>query len=468
MAMKNFCPDCSIVRENCLEYLSPRQHLLLTGHSVDVPVMRIPRGILTFESTDPELAIQTCRDSARQSGGDAECAPPNPATLALALAEASHTQIEFNPSLPTLTKITVFAGLASFFICALIVWSERWHSRFSHDEVKSGPQKFHAIAVPRIGGLAIACSICATLIGLAAVDLLENDTVHGFAMLALAASPAFFGGLAEDLTKSVGVLARLMLTMAAGVLASVLIGATLRRLDVMGLDYLLQYWPLFGIAFTAFAVAGIANAINIIDGYNGLTATYSIMALSAFTWVSIQVGDHVVLLASLTMLGAMLGFLLWNWPWGKIFLGDGGAYLLGFWLAELGVLLVVRNPQVSPWFPLTILFYPVWETLFSIYRRKFLRKHQIAHPDALHLHQLVYHRMTKPPSGIKDSAELRRRNNAVSTHLLPPIALLMLPALFFWRSTLALLACSTVFGLVYVWIYSRILHGRLAKPAVET
>ncbi len=464
--MQNFCPDCTIVQARCLDNLSPRQRMLLVGHPVGVPVMRIARGVLTFEATDPAVAAQTCLESAQQSGGIARCVTPDAATLALALAYASHTQMEFTPSNEILTKMTLFAALVSCLVCGIIVWSQRWHGRFSHDAVQSGPQKFHAVAVPRIGGIAIACAIGATLTGLNAADLLDTDAAHGFALLALAALPAFGGGLAEDLTKKVGVLPRLLLTMTAGVLASVLVGATLDRLDAPGLDNLLQYWPLLAIAFTAFAVGGVANAINIIDGYNGLAAGYSIIALAALAWVASQVGDQVVLLASLTMLGAMAGFLAWNWPGGRIFLGDGGAYLLGFWLAELGVLLVVRNPEVSPWFPLTVMFYPIWETLFSMYRRKVLRRHQICHPDALHLHQLIYHWLIRRSDTPKNSTQQLRRNNAVTIHLVPPIALLMLPALWFWDDTVTLQACSAAFAVTYILVYGRIIYGRMAKPEI--
>ena len=268
--------------------------------------------------------------------------------------------------------------------------------------------------------------------------------------------PAFTGGLAEDLTKKVGVLARLLLTMAAGVLASVLIGATLTRLDVPGLDNLLQYWPLLAIAFTAFAVSGAANAINIIDGYNGLAAGYAIIALAALAWVSMQVGDQVVLLASLAMLGALFGFVVWNWPGGRIFLGDGGAYLLGFWLAELGVLLVMRNPQVSPWFPLVIMAYPIWETLFSMYRRKIVRQHQVGHPDAMHLHQLVYQRLIRKSSAPGGITKQHPRNSRVAPLLLIPVTLLMLPALLLWHRTDALLVCAGAFCVAYGWLYYRL------------
>jgi UDP-N-acetylmuramyl pentapeptide phosphotransferase/UDP-N-acetylglucosamine-1-phosphate transferase len=348
-------------------------------------------------------------------------------------------------------------------VCGLIIWSERWHGRFSHDSVNSGPQKFHSIPVPRIGGLAIASAITATIMGLQMAGLLSTITSTGYALLAVSAIPAFAGGLAEDLTKKVGVLARLLLTMTAGVLASVLVGATLDQLDVPGLDNLLQYWPLLAIAFTAFAVGGVANAINIIDGYNGLVGGYSIIALSALAWVSVQVGDQVVLIASLTMLGAMAGFLVWNWPYGKIFLGDGGAYLLGFWLAELGVLLAMRNPEVSPWFPLVIMAYPIWETLFSMYRRKILRGNSAGHPDALHLHQLIYQRLARVAVGSWNPADQTRRNSSVAPFVWLSTALFIAPTTVLWDSTSWLLGLTALFVISYVWLYLRL--ARWHAPA---
>lgn len=457
-AMKNVCPDCTIVEQRCLQKLSPRQKLFLNGAAVDVPVMRLSSAVISFEAADPAIAQQTCNVSAAQSGGNNSCASTDPTKLAMALAETSHQHMQSTLSPATLAKLTAFAALTSFLICAFIIWSERWHARFSHDAVDSGPQKFHSTPVPRIGGVAIACAIGAVIAALDYTDILSLKVEQGFALLALAALPAFGGGLAEDLTKKVGVLARLLLTMAAGVLASVLVGATLDRLDVPGLDNLLQYWPLFAIVFTAFAVGGVANAMNIIDGYNGLASGYSIIALAALTWVASQVGDQVVLLASLTMLGAIAGFLVWNWPSGKIFLGDGGAYLLGFWLAELGVLLVVRNPGVSPWFPLVIMVYPIWETLFSMYRRKILQNYSAGQPDALHLHQLIHQRLVRIAVGSKQTADHTPRNSSVAPYAWVGTALFMLPALSIWNSTPWLLGLAALFIMGYVWLYLRILH----------
>ncbi len=95
----------------------------------------------------------------------------------------------------------------------------------------------------------------------------------------------------------------------------------------------------------------------------------------------------------------------------------GCAYLLGFILAELSVLLVVRNPQVSPWFPLVLLIYPVFETFFSIYRRKFMQGFSAMQPDNMHLHQLIHDKIV--PRKTRSGTDLNGldTNNHVAKYL---------------------------------------------------
>ena len=219
-------------------------------------------------------------------------------------------------------------------------------------------------------------------------------------------------------------------------------------------------WPVFAVAFTAFAVGGIANSINIIDGYNGLAGGYAVIVLAALAWVAGQVGDPVVLTASLVMLGALLGFLLWNYPAGKIFMGDGGAYLLGFWLGELAVLLVVRNPDVSPWFPLMLLAYPVVDTLFSMYRRHILRGYSPGDADAMHLHQLVFGRLARIGVGSRNAQDKRHRNNLVAPYIWAVGLLLACLSLVAWRSTPWLMTLAVCTWLAYLWLYFRLARWR--------
>ena len=121
-------------------------------------------------------------------------------------------------------------------------------------------------------------------------------------------------------------------------------------------------------------------------------------------------GDEFVATAALIVIGAVFGFFIWNFPAGLIFLGDGGAYVLGFLLGELSVLLLMRNPQVSPMFCLLLCAYPIFETVFSIYRKKFLRGGSAGMPDGVHLHMLVYKRLMRwavgPEERRQDGAQL--------------------------------------------------------------
>jgi UDP-N-acetylmuramyl pentapeptide phosphotransferase/UDP-N-acetylglucosamine-1-phosphate transferase len=109
--------------------------------------------------------------------------------------------------------------------------------------------------------------------------------------------------------------------------------------------------------------------LNIIDGMNGLAGMIATLMAVSLALVALQVQDTPIFLIATALASAALGFLVWNFPFGRVFLGDGGAYFLGFMLAELAVQLVVRNPSVSPFYALAVLFYPVFETLFSIWRR---------------------------------------------------------------------------------------------------
>lgn len=461
-AMLAQCPNCRLLENRCLEELDSRQRKILSGQPLDIPVMRTPQGAVAFLSSAPGVAQEICKQSERHASSKlaARCASAGPDGIALSLAKiGGATDAHRMPQTGSMLWLVLLAAAISLVVCYLIIRSERLHGRFSHDVTATGPQKFHVTPTPRIGGVALAAGLAASVLAIEAFGWLDPVPAYGLTMLALSAIPAFAGGFGEDITKKVGALARLMLTFAAGVFASLLAGATLDRLDMPGLDALLQ-WPVFAIAFTAFAVGGIANAVNLTDGYNGLAGGYSLIVLAALAWVAAQAGDPVVLAASLAMLGALLGFLVWNYPRGRIFMGDGGAYLLGFWLGELSVLLVVRNPDVSPWFPLLLLAYPVVDTLFSIYRRTLLRGRSAGRADAMHLHQLIYRRLARVGVGSRNPEDKRRRNNLVVIYVCAGTALFLVSALLAWKSTAWLVALGAAFWVAYLWLYFRLARWR--------
>lgn len=299
----------------------------------------------------------------------------------------------------TATAFLVTAGV-SLFVSVLLVATQRWHGRFSMDGT-AGVQKAHTVPTPRIGGTAIVAGMAA------AWAWAEPEVQTLLAPLLLASVPAFAAGLLEDLTKKVGVTARLLATMVSGLVACWLTGVALNRVDVWLADDLLAYAPA-AVLFTAFAAAGVANAINIIDGFNGLASGTVLIILLALASIAGLEGDAALATACALLGAAVLGFWLVNFPFGKLFLGDGGAYFVGFALAWLCVLLLMRNPAVSPWVVLLACAYPVTEVLYSMWRRRRQRQPSGA-PDSLHLHSLLKSQVILPrlphwPASMRNAA----------------------------------------------------------------
>ena len=165
----------------------------------------------------------------------------------------------------------------------------------------------------------------------------------------------------------------------------------LDRIGVPFLDPLFSNWGI-AIAFSVFACIGATNAYNLIDGLNGLLAGVSLITLAAIAWVAATLGDQKIFALAVLLGVAMIGWLPFNWPKARLFAGDGGAYSIGFLTAALLLLLIQRNPQVSPWFGLTAAALPIWETLYSIWRRS-RSGLKTMEPDQSHLHQLVRTRL---------------------------------------------------------------------------
>ncbi len=349
---------------------------------------------------------------------------------------------------------------ASALLTLLVIKQVRLHGP-ALDTDFDGVQKVHRHHVARIGGLPIVLSVFLA----ACISIWRVPEMAQWIMSLLACSMvAFIGGIVEDYTGRVSAMRRLLLTMTAALIGFFLIDARLDRVDWpwpftnWALDYVLISLPL-----TVLAVAGIANAINIIDGFNGLASVVTICMLVSLGYVALQVNDMFVLVAALMVAGATAGFLIWNYPVGLIFLGDGGAYFIGFMLGELALLLVMRNTEVSTWYAALLLIYPTFETLFSVYRRMFVRGKSPAMPDGIHLHSLIFRRIVQWAVGRKEARALMRRNSLTSPYLWMFSLMAVIPATVFWRHTWVLISFSLLFVVSYVWLYSRIVRFKAPR-----
>jgi UDP-N-acetylmuramyl pentapeptide phosphotransferase/UDP-N-acetylglucosamine-1-phosphate transferase len=333
-------------------------------------------------------------------------------------------------------------SLAAALLSAIVLArTTRWHGRFSLDD-DSGVQKWHSAPTSRIGGLAIFFGLLCGTFGL-------SDSQQAlFVPILVASLPAFGFGLVEDITKRVSVRARLLATVASGAIACVLTGASVHQTGFEQLDAALAWMPL-SVLFTAVAVGGMANAVNIIDGSNGLASGTVVIALAALGFIAYESGDMELAQLCMLVCAATVGFFLVNFPFGKLFLGDGGAYLLGFLVAWLAVMLAHRNPEVSPWAPLLACAYPIFETLFTIVRRLWARTHP-GQPDSEHLHSLVAATITERYF-LSMSDELR--NSSVAPFSWLVAALPALIAATIWPSTKLLMASAAFCFLIYLVCY---------------
>ena len=177
-----------------------------------------------------------------------------------------------------------------------------------------------------------------------------------------------------------------------------------------------------------------------------------------------EVGDTLLLQMCLTSLAVVLGFFVFNWPKGAIFLGDAGAYLIGFWVVELGILLAMRNPQISPMAPVVVGLLPLIETLFSMYRRNVIRNRPVNQPDALHLHTLVYRRILFNPALTYTANQLNAVNAKVAIFFWLPAAIFAFLACIFAESTEAQLGLMLIYLIMYNWLYFRLV--RFNVPAL--
>ncbi len=344
--------------------------------------------------------------------------------------------------------------LVSYAIAQALVLSAHKHGHLTMD-LPGAVQKFHSIPTPRVGGIAIyaaATGAWMLLPGLAERKLL--------AAVLLAGMPALLIGLIEDVTKRVSVRTRLLVTMASGALAALWTGVGITHLGVPLADRLLAIWPL-AVVFTAFAVGGVANAVNIIDGFHGLASGTVIISLLALAGIALSVGDIPLGTVAIVIAAAVAGFWLVNFPWGKLFLGDGGAYFSGFTLAWLSVELMARNDQVSPWASVLLCGYPTIEVVYSIIRRRQQRRSP-GEADRHHLHSLVAIQLIQPRLA-RFAPNLR--NAAVSLVMWVCAAVPVLPALFCYDQPDILLPAIAGCFLAYHLLYRRV--ASLGKAAAD-
>ncbi|MCH9665815.1 MAG: glycosyltransferase [Gammaproteobacteria bacterium] len=314
------------------------------------------------------------------------------------------------------------------------------------DSDTQGIQKAHTDKkIPRIGGTGIFFGLALSIFFTGYFGTYNYDTV--FVLLCFL---AFVAGFIEDLAKKISPFYRLAFSFATVYLACVVLDTGFYHSGFQYIDdnFLTSAWVAYPLAIVM--AGGVMHSINIIDGYNGLSSGIAIIALIAIALIAIAIGDKHIALLCISLVGAILGTLAFNYPWGKIFIGDGGAYMLGFMIAIIASLLVNRNLEVSPWFPLMTIALPVWETLFSIIRRKLLSRKAATEPDNDHLHNLVYRKIV---CRLFEKQSARFKNSAVAPFMWALSMVAVIPATVLWDNTFGLIIIAGIFIITYCTSY---------------
>ena len=352
------------------------------------------------------------------------------------------------------TLLALLASLAtSITLCLGFVRTFTWHARFTSDEMGHGPQNRHGIAVPRVGGAAVGVA------GLRGMLLLPASAgALGLAVL-FVGLPALVCGLAEDTTRRVGPLYRLAATAVGGALAWDVLGAHVAPLGLPSIDLLLGVAAL-NLLLTLIVIAGVANATNIIDGVNGLASGCLAIMATVIALAAWQVGDATLAAVATVLAGSIAGFMVCNYPGGRIFLGDGGAYFGGTAVTVLALLLVHRNAAISPVFPFALTAFPVIETLYSSWRRAARRGRSPFKADRLHLHSLIQSRLLRCTDILDAPSRNLERNARTAPYLWAVTLCGALPCALVWSSSAGLWAAIAVTLVVYAGLYRTVVHGR--------
>ena len=349
------------------------------------------------------------------------------------------------------------------FFSSVIVSFLIWVTRASHIQlaVRQGlehaVQSAHTTPTPRIAGLSILVGFLMT------VFLVQGEAKTTMLLLGAAALPLFVAGFLEDLGFGVSPGRRLLAALISAGLAVALLQAWLDRIDMPVVDGAFLYAPV-AITSTILICATIANAFNLIDGLNGLAGSISILSGLGLAAVATQAGVHDVQYFAYALTASIAGFLVLNFPHGRVFLGDAGAYCTGFLLSWFAILLSNSTQDLTPWSLVLILFWPIMDTFLAIYRRRKTGK-AAGLPDRLHMHQLVMRALEISLLG----KQRRQLSNPLATLIILPFAAApVLTGVVLWNDArmafIAVLAYLILFASTYflgISIFSNVRRRRV-------
>ena len=239
-------------------------------------------------------------------------------------------------------------------------------------------RKIHDVPMPRLGGIAIFLAFLFSAVIFLPIDESIRGLLAGMLII-------FATGVVDDLN---GITSRRKF---AGQVAACLITILVGKIYLADLGNLFGFGPVIlpvwlGVPFTVFAVVGVINAINLIDGLDGLAGGVSSIALTAFFLTGWLENDPVTMILSAALVGAIFGFLKYNFYPARIFMGDTGSMVVGYVLAFIAVASTQRTgSSISPMVPVLIMGLPLLDTVWVMMRR-IAKRMSPFNADRTHIH----------------------------------------------------------------------------------
>ena len=248
---------------------------------------------------------------------------------------------------------------------------------------KPNGRKIHTDTIPHLGGIGIVAGVVVSLGVLAAFFAPIGRGFPGFLVKMLFPVGMIVAlGLIDDI-KNLKAHQKLFVQ----TLSSIILAVSGIHL-LIGLPAFDMHL-LFVILFTTFYLLGISSSVNLIDGHDGLAAGVSLISAGAFGVTAVLIGAPGLLCVSLALSGGCLGFLVYNFPPGKIFMGDTGSLFLGIMLGILACSVTMIRPGVSTFFGACfILSVPMVDAWLAIARRFTLRR-PVFEADCMHIHHVL-------------------------------------------------------------------------------
>ena len=337
--------------------------------------------------------------------------------------------------------LSIFA-LISFFIFLIISkYSDKIKNGVLLDNDFSKPQAFHDSPITRSGGIAaiISLSVFFGIHYLLYSKFLLEYFLIGFSM--------FFVGFLDDLKINIKPFKRLLLMIFLLSAIIFLLPIKIYNIDIPFLIFLFKSHIVSSI-FILLCFLFVINGANLIDGFNGLLAINLIIINIILVYINLNNANLEFSLLIISQIIILLSFLLFNFPKAKMFLGDGGAYLMGSLIALNIIITNNLNPNIPSFFFCTLLFYIFFEVFFSFFRKLLQNKSPI-YPDQMHLHMLSFYKIS--------SIFGKDKGNFLNSLIINFVYLiLIIPGLYLINSPILSRYWFFAVLLIYVLIYSRL------------